>query len=204
MKPETRLSPQPGTLDEPNRLHGYAAVFGTPSEVLHDPEVCKGPFVEIIRPGAFKNSLVSHPDVRALYNHQSGSVLARTRSGTLKLWEDATGLAFDLTLPDTSVARDLRESLRRGDIDGCSFGFFVLRDEVVPPTRRGEPATRYLDEVHVYEITPATTFPAYSATQVNLRSLRLERHGPDPVADATTARPSLEMAAARLRLERSG
>jgi HK97 family phage prohead protease len=197
MRPETRISPTPGTLDEPNRLHGYAAKFGTPSEVLFDAEVCKGPFVEVIRPGAFTNSLRDHPDVRALYNHQAGAVLGRTKAGTLKIWEDEVGLGFDLTLPDTSVARDLRESLRRGDIDGCSFGFFVIRDEVVPG-RKGEPATRYLDEIHVYEITPATTFPAYLATEVNLRSIRIERPA------APTPRPCLALATARLRLERSG
>jgi HK97 family phage prohead protease len=195
MKPETRIASKPGTLDEPNRLYGYAAKFDEPSEIMFDPEVCKGPFVEVIRSGAFTNSLRVHPDVRALSNHAADAVLARTKNGTMKLWEDEIGLAYDLTLPDTSVARDLRESIRRRDLDGGSFGFFVIEDEV--ELRPGLPAIRSLIEVHVFEITPATAFPAYAASEVHLRSRRTE-HAPAPVA-----RPHLGLAEARLRLSRA-
>ncbi|EIQ76315.1 prohead protease, partial [Shigella flexneri 1235-66] len=50
-------------------------------------------------------------------------LLGRTRSGTLKLEEDETGLRFELTPPDPSTGRDVIELVKRGDISGMSFGF---------------------------------------------------------------------------------
>jgi uncharacterized protein len=52
-------------------------------------------------------------------------VLARTRSGTLRLAEDSKGLAFDLDVPNTSFGRDVLELAERGDIGGASFAFTV-------------------------------------------------------------------------------
>jgi hypothetical protein len=42
-----------------------------------------------------------------MVDHDRSKVLARTRSGNLKLSEDSTGLAFEVSLPDTSLARDV-------------------------------------------------------------------------------------------------
>ena len=60
------------------KLEGYAAIFGTEARVSD--------FREVIRPGAFKASLAG--DVLALADHDPAKVLARTRSGTLRLAED--------------------------------------------------------------------------------------------------------------------
>jgi HK97 family phage prohead protease len=198
MKPNTRVTPglSATTLEPPNRLYGYAAKFNEPSAILYDESVCKGPFVEVIAPGAFAKSLRDNPDVRALYNHQAGAILARTKAGTLSLVEDEVGLKFDLTLPDTTVGRDLRENVRNGNIDGCSFGFFVVEDSI--ELRPGKPAIRTLLEVHCYEITPGTAFPAYESTEVALRS---KSQSLAPVV-APTPRPLLSLSAARLRLSR--
>jgi hypothetical protein len=192
MKAETRITPFATSLEPPNRLTGYAAKFGEPSAILYDDEVCKGPFVEVIEPGAFTNSLRDHPDVRALYNHSTSAVLARTRSGTMTLVEDDVGLHFDLTLPDTTHGRDARVLVERKDIDGCSFGFFCLEDRI-EKRGKGEPSVRHIIEAHVFEITPATAFPAYTSTSVNLRSRRLD------AADPPTSRPRLDLARSQLR-----
>src|ERR1700678_3439794 len=74
-------------------VSGYAAVFNSLSKDL-------GGFKEVIRPGSFQRSIQANSDVRATYNH--GTLLGRTASGTLKLNEDARGLAFELQLPDTT------------------------------------------------------------------------------------------------------
>lgn len=152
-------SPSNGT------LRGYAAKFGVESEVMYD---CDGPFVEVIAPGAFKRTLIEQPDIRALYNHDTSHVLGRTKSKTLELIEDEVGLAFVVNLPDTQVARDVKESVKRGDIDGCSFGFCVVEDEV--QYREGKPALRTLIDVELFEISPAVAFPAYLDTEVMVRS----------------------------------
>jgi len=39
------------------------------------------------------------------------------------------GLQYTCKLPDTQVANDLYTSIKRGDIDGSSFGFECVDDE---------------------------------------------------------------------------
>jgi HK97 family phage prohead protease len=111
---------------EGNRLAGYAAVYGQDSR-----EIVEGgkAFVERIAPGAFNETLRSGADVKLYYNHDASMPLARTRSGTLALKSDRQGLAFDATLPDTTLGRDVRALLERGDLTGeMSFGFYVDED----------------------------------------------------------------------------
>lgn len=99
---------------------GHGAVFNVLSRNL-------GGFVERIDPGAFKQTLGNNPDVRALINHDPMHILGRTRSGTLRLSTDSTGLAYEIDMPDRSDARDLEISMERGDITQSSFAFYVSR-----------------------------------------------------------------------------
>jgi uncharacterized protein len=173
---ETKYSPRPGTLEEPNRLYGYAARFNEESEILYDKNVCKVPFIEVIKPGAFSRTLRENDDIRALFSHDKSAVLGRTKAGTLKLSEDEQGLYFDNLLPDTTVARDLRVSLERGDLDGCSFFGYVMEDEI--ELRPNMPALRTITEISLIEVTPATAFPAYTTTSVAIRSAHPELFEP--------------------------
>jgi uncharacterized protein len=140
-------------------LHGYAARFNSRSEDLG--------FREYIEPGAFSKSLRSRNDVKALLNHNSDVVLGSTRAGTLVLSEDERGLADTISLPDNTTGRDLAVSIKRGDISGQSFGFSVVRDEWSK-----DYSERRLLEVRLHEVS-ITAFPAYSATNVNVRALAL-------------------------------
>src|SRR5437899_12214900 len=113
----TELRAKGGTgAADPLRIEGYAAVFNTYSHDL-------GGFIERVKPGAFSRGLFLKQDVRALINHDPNLVLGRTKSGTLALAEDTKGLKFVAVLPNTQYARDLHESVSRGDIDQCSFSF---------------------------------------------------------------------------------
>src|SRR5689334_491651 len=98
------------------RLVGHAAVYNSPSQDL-------GGFIEIVRPGAFTRTLKSERDPIALVQHMPHMVLGRRSAGTLKLQEDARGLAFDITMPPTQAATDLIVSVQRGDVRGASFAF---------------------------------------------------------------------------------
>ena len=142
------------------RIEGYAAVFNSPSQDL-------GGFLEVIRPGAFVKTLQAGADVRALFNHDENNVLGRTKSGTLELAEDATGLHFICSLPDTQMARDLAVSMERGDIDQCSFGFYCLQDEW---KLVGEDAVRFVQEADLFDVS-VVTYPAYLDTSAAVRSL---------------------------------
>jgi HK97 family phage prohead protease len=164
---ETRSGHSPFELRESapgggiGKLVGYAAKFGP------QYELCPG-FVETVAPGCFSRTLKEKPDVRALYNHDSGVVLARTPK-TLRLREDKVGLAFEIDLPDTQAGRDLKASVARGDIDGMSFGFQVIHDTV--EHRSDGTSLRTLVDVSLEEVS-VVAFPAYQETEVALRSLR--------------------------------
>ena len=146
--------------DDEMRVAGYAAVFDKPSENM-------GGFVERIKPGAFSETL-KRGDPLMLWDHNSQYVLGRKSSGTLTLEEDAKGLRFEATFPDTTYARDLTALIKRGDVKQMSFGFNVIRDEwyeLDKPTSK-----RDLLEVRLLEVS-IVSFPAYPQTSVKMRAL---------------------------------
>lgn len=154
--------------DEPVKISGYAAIFNSRTSI--------GDFFdEIIMPGAFDRSIsASDADIRALFNHDWDKVLGRTKSNTITLREDEKGLSFELDLPNTSYARDLAESMERGDIDQCSFGFFVEEGKERWDYSQ-EPVLRTLEEVELYEIS-IVSLPAYDDTEAALvRSKELDK-----------------------------
>ena len=154
---------QEGEGDDSKRvLRGYAAIFDSESEVIFD-------FRETIAPGAFAATLKKIPDVRATIEHQGGlTTIGRTKSKTLRLFEDKKGLRFEDDLPDTQAARDLEELIRRGDLDDMSFAFRTVEDEW--GTKDGMP-TRRLKELDLNDgDVSVVTYPAYKGTAVSVRS----------------------------------
>ena len=139
---------------------GYAAVFNSPSEPL--------PFIERIAPGAFKRSLKARNDIKLLWNHDTGSVLGSTRAGTLKLEEDNYGLRVTAMLPETSLGKDVRTLVQRGDVNAMSFGFSVPANGDSWNTDGTE---RTLKSVRIHEVS-IVAFPAYQQTAgtANVRS----------------------------------
>ena len=138
------------------KLTGYAAVF--------EQETRVSGFTEVIRPGAFKSALPGR-DVVALVDHDVSRLLARTKSGTLRLEEDTRGLRFELDLPDTQEGRDILTLAERGDLGGASFGFTVPKG--------GEHWTgqkRELRAVTLHEISVVHSWPAYEGTEIHARA----------------------------------
>jgi uncharacterized protein len=154
-KLETRVNPaqfEVRETEEGMTFSGYAAVFNSDSQPL--------PFTERIAPGAFSGSLRNRNDIKLLWNHDTASVLGSSRAGTLKLTEDDRGLFVEAMLPNTSVGRDARELISRGDVDAMSFGFTVARggDEW-----SSDGSTRTLTKINLHEVS-IVAFPAYTAT----------------------------------------
>lgn len=137
------------------RLEGYAAVF--------DQETRIADFTELVRPGAFRDSLGG--DVLGLVDHDTSKLLARTKSGTLRLAEDSRGLHFDLAIPDTSLGRDVLALAERGDLGGASFAFTVPQGG-----ERWAGRSRELVRVNLQEISVVSAWPAYEGTSVVARS----------------------------------
>lgn len=131
-------------------FEGYAAIFDAHSEPL--------PFREKIQRGAFGKSLRARSDIKLLWNHDAGQVLASTRAKTLSLVEDERGLKVTASLPNTTLGRDTAELLRRGDVDSMSFGFSVIKD-----SWNAEGSERTLNSVRLHEVS-IVAWPAYTAT----------------------------------------
>lgn len=145
-------------------IAGYAAVFDQESVDL-------GGFVEVIRPGAFRDVLARGDDIVALWNHDVNYLLGRVSNGTLKLEEDSHGLRYEVRPRRGGWIDDLIESIKRRDVQGNSFSFYVAEggDRWIKRDHGS-----YLREItriaEVRDVGPVT-LPAYPQTLVVARSV---------------------------------
>lgn len=147
------------------RVVGHAAVFDQEVEI-------GGFFREVIKPGAFR-AAIGRDDVPFLVNH-SDLPLARTRSGTLNLSEDAIGLKVESQLdPEDPDVRRIVPKMKRGDLDKMSFGFRAVDQEWVDNEDDKMPL-RIIREAELFDVSIVTA-PAYDGTDIALRSLEGER-----------------------------
>lgn len=139
-------------------IEGYFAVFNSDYNIAPDMS-------ESVAPGAFTDTLSG--DIRALVNHDTTLVLGRTKAGTLRLKEDERGLWGHVTVnPNDRAAMDLYERVKRGDVDGCSFGFDILDEET--EFREDGSIHWTINKVKLYEVS-CCTFPAYEDTNISAR-----------------------------------
>ncbi|MBR1810783.1 MAG: HK97 family phage prohead protease [Clostridia bacterium] len=140
-------------------IEGYFAVFNSIYEIASDMS-------ESIAPGAFSSSLSG--DIRALINHDTTLVLGRTKAHTLQLREDERGLWGHIDInPNDGDAMNLYERVKRGDVDQCSFGFDILREDT--EVRQDGSVHWTIRDVILYEVS-CCTFPAYEQTNISARS----------------------------------
>ncbi|QSB48772.1 HK97 family phage prohead protease [Parageobacillus toebii] len=154
--------------EEGTRTIKGAIKYNTESQVMRDWWGDK--FVEEIAAGAFDESLRTR-GVVGLWSHDTSKVLGSTKSGTLRLESTEKELRFELDLPNTTVGNDAWEMIKRGDVDGVSFGMRVTKDKWSQIERNGEKIyKRSILDAELYEISPVA-FPAYPANEVSVRSL---------------------------------
>ncbi|MDO5559414.1 MAG: HK97 family phage prohead protease [Oscillospiraceae bacterium] len=147
-------------------IEGYFAVFNQETNLWCDE-------YERIAPGAFATSLANN-DIRCLFNHDTGFVLGRMASDTLELREDAHGLWGRVKInPDDSQAMNIYARVQRGDISGCSFGFFPLNEEWADRPDGGTLWT--VKEADTHEVS-ICTFPAYPQTEIQARQADFKQH----------------------------
>ena len=146
------------------KIVGYASVFydGTPDTEyqLWDD------YVERIMPGSFDRALAEKDDVRGLFNHDPDHLLGRTSSGTMTLSVDKRGLAYEIQPGETTMARDVVEHIKRGDVDGSSFAFRVTDEDI---RKENDVYIREISGVQLFDVGPVT-YPAYTATTSGYRT----------------------------------
>lgn len=146
-------------------ISGYFAVFNS------ETELWPGAYEEIA-PEAFANTMSN--DIRALTNHDDTLVLGRTKVGTLRLRTDTRGLWGEIDINENdSDAMNLYERVKRGDVDQCSFGFNIVREET---DWRDDGTVKWtIREVDLHEVS-VCTFPAYEDTGVQARHAQVEQY----------------------------
>ena len=145
-----------------DKIGGYASVYDAPSHPLTVRGINGGkPFTEKVARGAFDNSLRSN--ISLLVGHDSRDLFANTKSGLLQLNSDAHGLAFEVTLPDTQRAKDIRALVHANVLSEMSFGFNVIADS-------WSGSTRTLTQVRLLEVSIVEN-GAYPQTSAEARHL---------------------------------
>src|SRR5690625_5807474 len=144
-------------------IEGYFSVFNSETELF------PGAYEEIA-PGAFDKTLSN--DIRALINHDTAFVLGRNKSNTLDLKVDSRGLwgSIEINENDTD-ALNLYERVKRGDVDQCSFGFNILKEDT---DYRDDGTIKWtIRDIDLHEVS-VVTFPAYDNTSVQARMKEVE------------------------------
>ena len=134
-------------------ISGCAVVFNQQSSPM--------PFVEVISDQAFNG--VDLSDVKLLYSHDFGNILARTDAGTLQLDLNSNGLDFTATLPDTQLGHDVYTDILNGNLKGMSFGFTI--DDDSWSVENGV-QVHTINQIGVIAEISITSLPAYTETSL--------------------------------------
>ena len=161
---ETEFKAREEVIDGVERkvIEGYFIVYDSETELFPG-------YMEKVNRGAFGD--LSGKDIRALWNHNHDLVLGRTGNSTVEFRNDEYGLWGKILVNEEDQdAVNGHARVKRGDVTGSSFGFF-LEDE------GGE----YRDGVYhseirkadLFEVSPCV-FPAYPQTEIKSRQAKLE------------------------------
>jgi uncharacterized protein len=172
-------------VDDGSYIEGHPAVYDQVTSI-------GGWFKEVIERGAFDEC--DFDDVLFSVNHDLRKIpLARSRrnngNSTMQLVVDEKGLNVraSLDIEGNTEAKSLYSAVKRGDIDGMSFIFFV-KDEKWEDLDSDMPTRRIQKIKKVIEVS-AVNFPAYTGTDINAR---------DQAALDNAAKSALENARSQL------
>lgn len=154
-----------------NQLVGLVAPYwdgspGSQYDLYHD-----GTTFERFARGCWDDFLMIKPRVLAYAHHDQRQVLGHTPK-TLQLDLRDDGLHYSIDCPDTTVGRDTKISVERGDVAGASVG---MKNVVAQWTKEGSKNIRTIVKAELDHISPVAS-PAYPNTTAQLRDkYELER-----------------------------
>lgn len=188
---EERAMPQ--IVDAERRtIEGYAVVFEKESRILFD-KTKKRFFVEVIKRGAVSNEDLKSWDIKALAEHDSSRLLARSVAGkgSLSLSVDDYGVKYRFEAPHTSDGDTVLELVKRGDLFGSSFAYIALDKNIKYERRADGTLHREVDKIlRMFDVSIVSD-PAFFGTDVQARSL--ESYFEDEAPDETFKRDKEEL-----------
>ena len=108
-----------------------------------------------------------------LRDHDPSKMLGRS-GVNLEIKTDDQGLMFDLkNLPDTELAKETRELIKKGILDGASVGF-------MPEKERDENGMKVFESIKLYEISIVGR-PYYDSSEVESRHNKINSKIKPPV-----------------------
>jgi HK97 family phage prohead protease len=155
-------------------LSGLAAVFYNPSDAGTEHVLWNRPqgrAVERISPTAFDRAIAQAAEegVMCLFNHDKNWILGKAGAG-LELSKERRGLRYRCPLnmknpQHVTVAENVKDKL----LTGSSFGF-VVDPEGERWTYENGTEVRHIDNLKLLLDASPVTYPAFTATNVGLRS----------------------------------
>ena len=149
----------------PKEIGGIAAVVNSVTDL--------GYFEEVITPGAFDYALSREYDIRCLFNHESELILGRTKANTCNVFVNADGNLEYTWIPDyeNPTHMSVVRSIMRGDITQSSFAFTIKEQTWTDSTKYGTMGKRTITMIdELFDVSPVT-YPAYSETEADARSI---------------------------------
>ncbi len=146
-------------------LEGYAAVFNEPTTI----DSWEGTFTETIKPSAFDKVLRQNPRPVIQFDHGQHPLLGSIPIASLeRLAVDKKGLFVRGRVFDNWLTEPVRDAIRGEAIEGMSFRFKVAEDKWSP-----DRSQRSIVEIGQLPELGPVVFPAYTGTEVSVRSLQL-------------------------------
>lgn len=155
---------------ETRTIRGTAIVFNTLSQLINAKGIT---FYETIKPEAVTPELIATSDIVMLYNHKTDSgVLARSKNGngTLQIFITETGVDFQFDAPNSPNGDNILESVKRGDLDSCSFAFKAKQGGEVWQ-RLNDVYHRTITSIEILADFSIVVNPAYTSANCNTRGL---------------------------------
>lgn len=149
----------------PKEIGGIAAVVNSVTDL--------GYFEEVITPGAFDYALSREYDIRCLFNHEAELILGRTKAETCKVFVNSDGNLEYTWIPDyeNPTHMSVVRSIMRGDITQSSFAFTIKEQTWTDSTKYGTMGKRTITMIdELFDVSPVT-YPAYSETEADARSI---------------------------------
>ena len=148
-------------------IEGCAIVFNSVSEDLG--------FREIIESTAITQDLIDNSDIYLNFNHDDDKILGRWNKGhgSLNVELRKDGVYFSIEAPKNDLGDTVLEYLKRGDVDKCSFCFWIDCDDEEAETWTYEDgvAIRTIHKIAGLHDLSIVWTPAYAETTVSARSL---------------------------------